>query len=68
MMTMAGGMTVICEMSYASRTEHERFPETYVHIEGEKGSIELGPDYWVRVTTPAAIRRHITPGLIPRMN
>ena len=51
MMTMDGGMTVTCEMSYASRTEHERFPETYIYVEGEKGSLELGPDYWVRVTT-----------------
>ncbi len=50
MMTM-GGVTVTCEMSYASRTEHERFPETYIYVEGEKGSLELGPDYWIRVTT-----------------
>ena len=53
MMTMGGGLTVNCEMSYASRTEHERFPETYIYVEGEKGSIELGPDYWIRVTTEA---------------
>jgi D-apiose dehydrogenase len=51
MMRMEGGATVICEMSYASRLEHERFPETYVYVEGEQGSIELGPDYWIRVTT-----------------
>lgn len=51
MLGMRNGMTVICEMSYASRTERERFPETYVFIEGEAGSIELGPDYWLRVTT-----------------
>lgn len=52
-MRMKNGMTVVCEMSYASRTEHERFPETYVFVEGDQGSIELGPDYWVRVTTKA---------------
>jgi D-apiose dehydrogenase len=51
MMTMGAGTTVICEMSYASRLEHERFPETYIYVEGEKGSLELGPDYWIRVTT-----------------
>lgn len=51
MMKMESGATVICEMSYASRLEHERFPETYVYVEGGQGSIELGPDYWVRVTT-----------------
>ena len=48
---MESGATVTCEMSYASRVEHDRFPETYVHVEGERGAIELGPDYWVRVTT-----------------
>jgi predicted dehydrogenase len=45
------GTTVIGEMSYASRLERERFPETFMLIEGDRGSIELGPDYWVRVTT-----------------
>lgn len=51
MMEMGAGTTVTCEMSYASRLEHERFPETYVLAECERGSVELGPDYWLRVTT-----------------
>jgi len=46
-----GGVTTTCELSYASRLEHERFPETYALIEGAEGSLELGPDYWVRRTT-----------------
>ncbi|MGH9341054.1 MAG: Gfo/Idh/MocA family protein [Acidobacteriota bacterium] len=48
---MSGNPTVICEMSYATRMEHERFPETFIFVEGEKGSVELGPDYWIRLTT-----------------
>lgn len=48
-----GGCTVTCEMSYASHTEHERFPETFVFVEGTQGSIELAPDFWIRVTTEA---------------
>jgi len=48
---MVSGATVTCEMSYASRVEHDRFPETYVQVEGEEGTVELGPDYWIRVTT-----------------
>lgn len=48
---MASGASITCEMSYASRVEHDRFPETYVHVEGERGAVELGPDYWIRVTT-----------------
>jgi D-apiose dehydrogenase len=51
MLEMVSGVTVTCEMSYASRVEHDRFPETFVMVEGELGSIELGPDYWLRVTT-----------------
>jgi len=51
MMKMGRGTTVVCEISYASRTEHERFPETYIFVEGDQGSLELGPDFWIRVTT-----------------
>ncbi len=51
MLGMTSGATVTCEMSYASRVEHDRFPETFVFTEGERGSVELGPDYWIRITT-----------------
>jgi predicted dehydrogenase len=50
-MEMGDGVTVSCEMSYASRLEHERFPETYLLIECGGGSLELGPDCWIRLTT-----------------
>lgn len=50
MMKMGRGTTVVCEISYASRTEHERFPETYIFVEGDQGSLELGPDFWIRAT------------------
>jgi D-apiose dehydrogenase len=53
LMRMQSGAAVMCEMSYASRVEHDRFPETFVFAEGDKGSVELAPDYWVRVTTVA---------------
>lgn len=51
MMATDRGMTVTCEMSYASRTEIERFPETYIYVEGSEGFLELGPDFWLRLTT-----------------
>lgn len=52
MMKMGSGTTVLCQMAYAGNyLEHDRFPETYLFIEGSNGSLELGPDYWVRVTT-----------------
>ena len=51
MLGMQGGATVVCALSYASRVEHDRFNETYMHIECQNGSVALGPDYWVKVTT-----------------
>src|SRR3712207_3731229 len=51
-MKMGGQTTVICEMAYAGNfLEHEHFPQTFIFIEGDRGSIELAPDYWIRVTT-----------------
>jgi len=50
-MRMGSGVTVVCHLSYASRLERERFPETFILVEGERGSIELAPDFWIRTTT-----------------
>ena len=43
--------------------EHECFPQTLVFIEGDRGSLEVAPDYWVRVTTSAGTlaRRFVPP-------
>jgi predicted dehydrogenase len=44
--------TVLCEMAYAENPlEREVFPQTLMFIEGSKGSLELAPDYWVRLTS-----------------
>ncbi len=52
MMRMGDDITVQCVMGYAGNfLEHDRFPETFVFVEGERGSVELAPDYWLRVTT-----------------
>jgi predicted dehydrogenase len=50
-------------MSYASRTEIERFPETFVYVEGDRGFLELGPDFIIRETTEAGThkQRHRPP-------
>lgn len=53
MMRMHRGATVTCSLSYSSRVEHDRFPETFVFVEGSEGSVELGPDFWIRTTTRA---------------
>jgi predicted dehydrogenase len=51
MLGMVSGATVTCEMSYASRVEQDRFPETFIFVDGDRGSAELAPDFWIRVTT-----------------
>ncbi|HEY0790276.1 MAG TPA: Gfo/Idh/MocA family oxidoreductase [Chthoniobacterales bacterium] len=53
LLEMRSGVTVTCNLSYASRTEHERFPETFIFVEGTEGSAELAPDLWVRLTDEA---------------
>jgi predicted dehydrogenase len=66
LMRMHSGATVTCNMSYASRIEHNRFPETLVLVEGEKGSIELAPDFWLRITTKSGTQsRRCPPAFYP---
>lgn len=51
MMRMENGISCFAEMSYASILEQESFPQTYILIEGAKGSIHLMRDYQVHITT-----------------
>lgn len=50
-MRMGDDVTVIIELSYATRSEIERFPETFIYIEGSQGSLALETDFWIRETT-----------------
>jgi len=61
MMHMQSNATVTCNLSYASRVEHDRFPEMFALLEGTEGSVELGPDFWLRVTTRECTRSHRCP-------
>lgn len=52
MMRMDGNTTVLVEMAYAENPlERECFPQTLGFIEGDRGSVELSADYWIKVTT-----------------
>lgn len=50
---MRSGVTVIANMSYASRVRGERFPEAYITVEGEDASVTLDADFNVHVVTRA---------------
>ena len=44
--------TVTCNLAYAENPlERECFPQTLLFVEGSAGSLELVPDYGIRVTT-----------------
>ncbi len=49
MMRKRSGLTVTCNMSYASRWELDRFPQTMVAVEGTRGGVSLGTDYSIRI-------------------
>ena len=48
---MKNNMPVYTEMSYASIVEHDSFSTVYILVEGEKGSVYLGPGFEIRTTT-----------------
>jgi predicted dehydrogenase len=66
-MRMGRETIVTVNMAYAGNfLEVDRFPETFVFVEGEKGSIELGADFWLRVTTREGTRaRRVPPPRYP---
>ena len=51
LMKMSNGISCYAEMSYASILAQESFPQTYVLMEGEKGSIQLTNNYEISITT-----------------
>jgi predicted dehydrogenase len=55
-MKMENGISCFAEMSYASIQEYEPFPQTFVYVEGESGSIHLTRDYELRITTREGTR------------
>lgn len=62
-MLKIGDMMCTCEISYSTKTEWKQFPETFVYVEGKKGTLELGANYFIRITTNEGtqIRRYAPP-------
>jgi predicted dehydrogenase len=51
MMKMKNSMPVYAEMSYASIVENDSFSTLHILVEGETGSVYLGPGFEIRTTT-----------------
>ncbi len=51
LLRLRSGAAALVELSYASRLEQERFPQTFVTVEAERGSLALGPDGEIRTTS-----------------
>ena len=51
------------DMSFVSKTEWGHFPEAFIYIEGTKGTLELAPDFWIRLSAGYGTRiyRHLPP-------
>ena len=64
---MQSGATVICEMGYAGAPlEEDHFPQTTAFVEGDLGSVELKPDYWLHITTASGtVRERCAPAQYP---
>ena len=63
-LTMNGGRTTVTvNMAFAGTPlEHECFPQTVVFVEGDRGSIEVAPNFWVRLTTAeGTLARRVPP-------
>jgi predicted dehydrogenase len=61
MLSMVNGMTVVIELAFARNAiEQDHYIQTMIFVEGQRGSAEIAPDYWLRVTTPDGThaRRH----------
>jgi hypothetical protein len=63
MLNVAHGTTVRCLLGTASLRGNERFPGVFVHVQGDRGSVELAPDarVWMTTAQGTALRRRPRP-------
>jgi len=59
LMEMSSGVHCYAEMSYASILEKEAFPHTLLLIEGSEGSVRLGHNYRITVTSREGSHRKV---------
>jgi predicted dehydrogenase len=61
-----GGVTSIVDVSYATKLPEEPFPETFVEVDGDRGTLRLGKDYRLTVHGPdGTAESTVAPTLLP---
>ena len=55
LLKMTSGATCLVELSYASKLEHELFPQVLVELEAAGGSVSLGADFRLAAVTPEGV-------------
>jgi predicted dehydrogenase len=60
-MLAMGETTCIVDLRFATPTEHQTFPQTFVTIEGPDGIIYLGADYRLYLTRPGSMEVRTLP-------
>ena len=51
LLQMGDGVSVTCELSFATLLEHDPFPEMLIRVEGTDGTLLLGAPHELRLTT-----------------
>jgi D-apiose dehydrogenase len=60
------GLTSIVDCSYATRLQEELFPQTLIEIDGTDGTLRLGPNYQLTLTTGQGVQHmDVAPPLLP---
>ncbi len=60
------GVASIVDCSYYSQAEEDLFPQTLLEVDGSKGSLRLGPNYQLTVTSNGkTTRTDVSPPLLP---
>lgn len=60
------GISSIVDVSYATKLPEEPFPETFVEIDGSKGTLRLGKNYRLTVHSPDGTKESVVaPNLLP---
>lgn len=55
-MKMQNGISCLAELSYASILEYEPFPQTFILVEGQTGSVHLTKNCEIHITTKSGTR------------